>query len=200
VSVKKVGYSESQTDLIGPLTSAGATSADMVIPYSDSSGCVNLAKGLKQLAITDAKKIVSAPLCLNGQVSAGLGGDWPIWTYAIASSLFGDPSDPGMPPYMKVMQTYGTPAAAPDPWNIVAFSQLLTTVKFMNELGYGHITPSGVLAKAKAFTGPIALGAPALQCGKYSSAPAVCNDRAQFFEYKGKHAFTKAASWLQPPS
>jgi branched-chain amino acid transport system substrate-binding protein len=199
VTVKKVGYDESQTDLIGPLTSAGAQSADMVIPYSDSSGCVNLAKGLKQLGISDAKKIVSAPLCLNGQVSAGLGGDWPIWTYAIASSLFGDPTDPGMPPYMKVTQKYGTPASAPDPWNIVAFSQILTTVRFMNELGYTHITAQGILSKAKSFTGPVALGAPALQCGKYPAAPAVCNDRAQFFEYKGKHQFTKSASWLQPP-
>ena len=58
IKVKKVGYDESQTDLIGPLTSAGATSADLVIPYSDSSGCVNLAKGLKQLGITDTKKIL----------------------------------------------------------------------------------------------------------------------------------------------
>jgi branched-chain amino acid transport system substrate-binding protein len=200
VKVKKVAYDESQTDLIGPLTEAGAQTADMVIPYSDSSGCVNLAKGLKQLGITDAKKIVSAPLCLNGQVSAGLGGDWPIWTYAIASSLFGDPTDPGMPPYMKVMATYGTPAAAPDPWNIVSFAQVLTTVKFLNQLGYGHITPSAVLSTAKAFTGPVALGAPSLQCGKYPSAPAVCNDRTQFFQYKGKHVFTKVASWLQPPA
>src|SRR6201999_2827266 len=119
VKVKKVGYDESQTDLIGPLTSAGATSADMVIPYSDSSGCVNLAKGLKQLGITDAKKIVSAPLCLNGQVAAGLGGDFPIWTYAIASSLYGDKTDPGMPAYMAVASEYSTPANAPDPWNIV---------------------------------------------------------------------------------
>ncbi len=200
VSVKKVAYDESSTDLIGPLTSAGATSADMVIPYSDSSGCVNLAKGLKQLGITDAKKIVSAPLCLNGQVAAGLGGDFPIWTYAIASSLFGDPTDPGMPPYMKVAAKYSTPANAPDPWNIVSFAQLLTTVRYLNELGYGKATPAGILAKAKAFTGPVALGAPSLACGKYPSAPAVCNDRAQFFEYHGKHAFVKVAPWLQPPS
>jgi branched-chain amino acid transport system substrate-binding protein len=199
VNVKKVSYDESQTDLIGPLTSAGAASADMVIPYSDSSGCVNLAKGLKQLGITDAKKIVSAPLCLNGQVAAGLGGDFPIWTYAIASSLFGDPTDPGMAPYMKVAAKYTTPANAPDPWNIVAFGQLLTTARFLNQLGYGHITPSAVLAKAKAFKGPVALGAPALACGKYPSAPAVCNDRAQFFDYHGKHMFVKSAGWLQPP-
>ena len=65
VKVKKVGYAQGQTDLIGPLTAAGAQSADIVIPYSDASGCVNQAKALKQLGITDSKKIVSAPLCLN---------------------------------------------------------------------------------------------------------------------------------------
>jgi branched-chain amino acid transport system substrate-binding protein len=200
VTVKKVAYDESSTDLIGPLTSAGASSADMVIPYSDSSGCVNLAKGLKQLGITDAKKIVSAPLCLNGQVAAGLGGDFPIWTYAIASSLFGDPTDPGMAPYMKVAAKYSTPADAPDPWNIVAFAQILTTTRYLNQIGYGKSTPANILAKAKAFTGPVALGAPQLACGKYPSAPAVCNDRAQFFDYHGKHVFKKVASWLQPPS
>ncbi len=199
VKVKKVGYDESETDLIGPLTSAGAQSADMVIPYSDSSGCVNLAKGLKQLGITDAKKIVSAPLCLNGQVSSGLGGDWPQWTYAIASSLFGDKTDPGMPAYEKVTQKYGSPSTAPDPWNIVSFSQVLTTVRFLNQLGYSHITPQAVLQKAQSFGGPVALGAPALQCGKYPAAPAVCNDRTQFFQYHGKQVFTKSAGWLQPP-
>jgi len=200
VKVKKVGYSQGQTDLIGPLTAAGAQSADMVIPYGPADSCVNQAKGLKQLGITDAKKIVSAPLCLNGQVAAGLGGDFPIWTYAIASSLFGDPTDPGMAPYMKAAAKYSTPANAPDPWNIVSFAQVLTTVRYLNQLGYGKATPEKILAKAKAFTGPVALGAPQLACGKYPAAPAVCNDRAQFFEYHGKHVFKKVAAWLQPPS
>ena len=200
VKVKKVGYDESQTDLIGPLTSAGAQTADLVIPYSDSSGCVNLAKGLKQLGITDTKKILSAPLCLNGLVAAGLGGDFPIWSYAIASSLYGDPTDPGMPAYMKVMAKYGTPAVAPDPWVIVTFGQVLTTARFLNQVGAANITPTAVVDKAKSFTGPVALGAPALQCGKYPSAPGICNDRTQFFLYKGKHAFVKTAGWLQPPS
>jgi branched-chain amino acid transport system substrate-binding protein len=198
VKVKKVGYSQGQTDLIGPLTAAGAPSADMVIPYSDASGCVNQAKGLKQLGITDAKKIVSAPLCLNPTVAAGLGGDYPIWTYAIASSLFGDPTDPGMPPYMKVTKQYNV-KTAPDPWVIVSFSDVLTTVKFLNEVGADNLTSDAILAKAKSFTGPIALGAPELQCGKYPDAPAVCNDRTQFFTYHGKNDFKKAATWLQPP-
>ena len=204
VSVKAVGYPETQTDLTSVLTAAGAQTADMVIPYSDTAGCVNLAKSLKTLGITDPKKIVSAPLCLNGQVIKGL-GDFPHWTYSIASSLFGDPSDPGMPAYEAVAKKYSTPANAPDPWNIVDFGQTLTTIKIMNEIGYASLSPSAILAKAKAFTGPQALGAPALACGKYSNAPGVCNDRIQFFEYtggvtSGKPEWTKEAGWLQPPS
>jgi branched-chain amino acid transport system substrate-binding protein len=200
VTVTAVGYDESQTDLTSVLVAAHAQTADMVIPYSDSSGCVNLAKSLIQLGITDAKKIVSAPLCLNGQVAAGLGGDFPIWTYAIASSLYGDPTDPGMPAYIAATSKLEPPADAPDPWNIVAFSEILTIDRFMNEIGYANLTPAAILAKAKAFTGPLALGAPALDCGQFPSAPAVCNDRAQFFQYEGKNKWVKAAGWLLPPS
>ncbi|MBO0805803.1 MAG: ABC transporter substrate-binding protein [Nocardiopsaceae bacterium] len=204
VTVKSVGYSESQTDLTSVLTAANAQTADMVIPYSDASGCVNLAKSLTQLGITDPRKIVSAPLCLNGQVAAGLGGQFPKWTYAIASSLFGDKTDPGMPAYEAVAKKYSTPADESDPWNIVDFGQLLTTVKVLDEVGYSHLSPSAIEAKAKAFKGPQALGAPALDCGKYPSAPAVCNDRAQFFQFTGMTGghpnFTKMAGWLQPPS
>jgi branched-chain amino acid transport system substrate-binding protein len=204
ITVKTVGYPEAQTDLTSVLTEAGAQTADMVIPYTDSAGCVNLAKSLVQLGITDAKKIVSAPLCLNGQVIAGF-GDFPHWTYAIASSLFGDQTDPGMPAYMAAAAKYSTPADAPDPWNIVNFGQTLTTIRFMNEVGYANLSPSAILAKAKAFTGPQALGAPSLSCGKYSSAPAVCNNRIQFFTYeggvtKGKPDWVKEAGWLQPPT
>jgi branched-chain amino acid transport system substrate-binding protein len=198
VKVKKVGYSASQTDLIGPLTAAGAQTADIVIPYSDASGCVNHSKGLKQLGITDTKKIVSAPLCLNPLVQKGLGGDYPHWTYAIASSLFGDKTDPGMPPYMKVTQQYGV-KTAPDPWVIVSFGTMLTTIKAINEAG-STASSSAVLDKLKAFKGPVALGAPELACGKYANAPAVCNDRAQFFTYEGGNNFVRAAPWLQSPT
>jgi branched-chain amino acid transport system substrate-binding protein len=198
ITVKKVGYAQGQTDLIGPLTAAGAQNADIVIPYSDASGCVNQAKALKQLGITDAKKIVSAPLCLNPVVSEGLGGDYPIWTYAIASSLYGDKTDPGMPAYMKVTEQYGV-KTAPDPWVIVEFGSVLTTIKFLNEVGADSLTTDAILEKARSFTGPVALGAPELQCEKYEDAPAICNDRTQFFTYSGKNQFDKAADWLQPP-
>src|SRR5262249_1594646 len=113
-------------------------------------------------------------------------------------SLFGDPSDPGMPAYEAVAKKYSTPSDEPDPWNIVDFGQMLTIDKILNQVGYSGLSPTSILTAAKAFKGPQALGAPQLACGKYPSAPGICNDRAQFFEYTGKNNWTRAAFWLQP--
>jgi len=204
IAVKAVAYPPTETDVIGPLTSAGAASADIVIPGTDANGCVNMANALTQVGVTDPKKIVANPLCLNAQVISAL-GDFPKWTYGIASSLFGDSSDPGIVPYTAVTKKYGTAANAPDPWNIVNFGTMLSTIRFLNgaakaQGGVAKITPAGVLKQAKAFKGPQALGAPALECGTIKGAPAVCNNRAQFFTYQGKGVFTKTAGWLQPPA
>jgi branched-chain amino acid transport system substrate-binding protein len=200
ISVKMGPFPPTTTDLTGVLASTGAASADMVVAGVDAGNCVNLAKALIQQGITDGKKIVSPPLCLNGQVAAGLGGDFPKWTYLIASSLYGDTTDPGMIEYMKLAQTYSTPANAPDPWNIVDFGQMMTIDKVLNQVGYANLTPAAILSAVKAFKGPQALGAPSLDCGQFTDAPAVCNDQAQFFEYNGKNSFTKVAGWTKPPA
>jgi branched-chain amino acid transport system substrate-binding protein len=200
ISVKMGPYPPSATDLSGVLASTGAASADMIITNVDAGACVNMAKALIQAGITDGSKIVSPPLCLNGQVAAGLGGDFPKWTYLIASSLFGDTTDPGMIEYMKLAQTYSTPANAPDPWNIVDFGEMMTVDKILNQVGYANLSPSAILAAAKAFKGPQALGAPALECGYDPTEPGVCNNRSQFFLYQGKNVWKKEAGWLQPPA
>jgi branched-chain amino acid transport system substrate-binding protein len=200
VTVTMAPYPVSDTNLTSVLAAAHASTADMVVPYADATDCVNLAKALQQQGITDAKKIVSAPLCLSSTVIQGL-GDFPKWTYSIASSLFGDTTDPGMPAYEAVSTQYKVaPSTAADPWQIVNFGELLTIDKLLNQVGYGKITQSSVLAAAQAFKGPQALGAPSLDCGQFTDAPAVCNDQAQFFEYNGKNSFTKVAGWTKPPA
>ena len=200
ISVKMGPFPPTTTDLTGVLASTGAASADMLVASVTANACVNMAKALIQQGITDAKKVVSPPLCLNGQVAAGLGGDFPKWTYLIASSLYGDTTDPGMIEYMKLAQTYSTPANAPDPWNIVDFGQMMTIDKILNQVGYANLTPASILAAVKGFKGPQALGAPQLECGYNPSAPGVCNNRSQFFTYGGKNQWIKAAGWTQPPA
>ena len=202
IAVKSVAYPPTTTDVIAPLTAAGAATADIVIPGTDANGCVNMANALTQIGVTDPKKIVANPLCLNAQVISAL-GDFPKWTYGIASSNVGDTTDKGVPPYVKVAKAFGDGANAPDPWNIVNFGTMLSTIRFLNEVakkyGVNGINPGRVEVAAKAFKGPQALGAPSLDCGKYPSAPAICNDRAQFFTYQGKNVFVKTAGWLEGP-
>jgi branched-chain amino acid transport system substrate-binding protein len=202
ITVTSASYPPTETDVITPLTSAKAASADMVIVNTDANGCVNMANALTQVGVTDPKKIVANPLCLNAQVISAL-GDFPKWTYGIASSLGGDTTDKGVPPYAAVAKKYGDGANIQDPWNIVNFGVTMSTIRFLNEVankyGVSGINPARVLAAAKAFKGPQALGAPSLSCGKFKSAPAVCNDRAQFFSYAGKGVFTKSAGWLEGP-
>ena len=53
----------------------------------------------------------------------------------------------------------------------------------------------------KAFKGPLILGSPVLQCGKYPDAPGVCNDYTQFYKYNGDAEAARAtpATSCGPP-
>jgi branched-chain amino acid transport system substrate-binding protein len=194
-----VGFDANATDLTGPLTAAGAQNADMIVPQSNAAGCVNIAKALQALG-KSSTPVVSNPLCLDPAVPAGLGGDLPKWIYGIASSLGFDTTDPAVPPFIKGLTLVGQPKLAADAWVIVAWGQILTTVKLMNKIGLKHLTAAKFTSAIRAFRGPQALGAPSLQCGKYPAEPAACNDQAQFFQYLGAGKFKRITGFLRPPS
>jgi branched-chain amino acid transport system substrate-binding protein len=198
INTKLVGFDANATDLTGPLTAAGAQKADVVVPQSDASHCVSVAKTLQQLGVPGSK-IVSNPLCLSGQVAAGLGGDLAPWVYGIASTLAGDKSDPAAKPYVTAMASLHQSALAQDAWVIVAWGQTLTVAKELNRVGVKNITPAKMTTAIRNFKGPQALGAPSLHCGKYKTEPAACNDQTQFFQYQGKGVFKRLTGWLRPP-
>jgi branched-chain amino acid transport system substrate-binding protein len=196
IKVKRVSWSPNATDLVGPLTAAGGQTADVIILNSDPKGCVNLAKAINQLHLKTP--VLSEPLCMNPQVAKAL-GDIPQWTYGIASSLNTDTTDPASVAYMKVANKYGLGEASADPWIPVAFSQTITIAQWLNKIGADKLSPQTIAKEAKAFKGPMAYGAPTLQCGKYPNAPAICNDQTKFYNYKGKGKITPASGWLAPP-
>jgi len=198
LKVKRVGYDANATDLVGPLTAAGAQTADMIVPQSDAKGCINLAKALEQTGVK--APVVSNPLCLSPVVSKGLGGDVPKWYYGIASSLTADPTDPGAKAMVEAMTKLGKADLAADPWVPTSMATVLTMIKFMNAVGADKLTPQAIADQAKAFKGPLVFGAPQVQCAKYPDAPAVCNDQTQFFDYAGKGQFKRASGFVRPPA
>ena len=198
ISTKLVGFDPNSTDLTGPLTAAGAQTADMVVPQSNATGCVNVAKTLDQLGVKGSK-VVSNPLCLTPEVASGLGGDLAPWVYGIASTLAADKTDPAAVPFNRALARLGQSKLAADAWVIVAWGQVLTTVKMMNQIGVKKLTAGKFTTTIRAFKGPQALGAPSLACGKYKTEPAACNDQTQFFQYAGKGVFKRLTGWLRPP-
>ena len=199
ITTKLVGFDPTATDLTGPLTAAGAQTADIVVPQSNAAGCVNVAKTLQQLGVPGSK-VVSNPLCLSGDVAAGLGGDLAPWIYGIASTLPGDKTDKAAVPYNKAMTQLGQAKLAGDAWVIVSWGEILTIVKQMNKLGVANSTAAKLTTAIRGFKGPQALGAPSLDCGKYKTEPAACNDQTQFFQYEGKGVFKRLTGWLRPPA
>ncbi|MGH3143580.1 MAG: ABC transporter substrate-binding protein [Gaiellales bacterium] len=198
ISAKGVGYDPNTTDLVGPITAAGGQNVDVfVLQDIAHPGCINMAKALTQLGLT--KKVLTNPLCLDPRVKEGLGGDYPRWTWAIASSLGFDLTDKGVPPFLKVFKKYGQAEITPDPWVPVGFGQTLSLIRWLNTIGYKNITPAAIVKQAKAFRGPVPLGAPSVRCGKIKALPAVCNDQTQFFEYQGAGKCKRVSGWLKPP-
>jgi branched-chain amino acid transport system substrate-binding protein len=196
LKVKRVAWNPNATDLVGPLTAAGAQTADVIITNPDPKGCVNLAKAIDQLGIDTP--VLSEPLCLNTQVSKAL-GDLPKWTYGIASSLPGDMSDPTAVVWDKLSKEMGDPQKAGEPWYVVGFHQMLTIFQWLNKIGPDSISEQTIAEQAKAFKGPQAWGAPQIECGKYPDMPSVCNDQTKFFNYEGKGKFTPAGGWQRSP-
>jgi branched-chain amino acid transport system substrate-binding protein len=76
---------------------------------------------------------------------------------------------------------------------------VMTIIKFMNAAGADNISAESIAEQAKSFKGPLAFGAPNVQCAKYPDAPAVCNDQTKFFKYGGKGQFEPASGFLRPP-
>jgi ABC-type branched-subunit amino acid transport system substrate-binding protein len=197
MDVKSVAWNPNATDLVGPLTAAGAQTADVIILNSDPKGCVNLYKALQSLKIDTP--VVSEPLCINEQVSKAI-GDFPQWTYGIASTLASDMADPTAQAYAKVVKEMGVPAQySQDVWIPTSFHEMLTIFQWMNKIGPDNITEETVAEQAKAFKGPQAWGAPTIQCGKYPEAPGICNDQTKFYTYKGKGQFEPAGGWQVSP-
>jgi branched-chain amino acid transport system substrate-binding protein len=198
LSVRQVAYDPNTTDLVGPITAAGGQSVDVFVLQDVAGGCVNMAKALTQLGLN--KKVLTNPLCLDPRVAAGLGGDYPKWTFAIASSLGFDLTDKGVPPFLKVFKKYAKdPKITADPWTPVGFGQTLTLVQWLNKIGYRKISPAAIIKQGKLEIGPVPLGAPTVKCGKNKAIPAACNDQTQFFQYNGAGKFKRVSGWVKGP-
>ena len=196
IPIEVVPYPQNTPDLTVPLLAAGAQDADIVMPVIAQPECVKFAEAQRALEIPD-EKVLASPVCLNPATIEGL-GDFPEWYYAITTSLGSDATDPAVVPYQAFLTEIGQEQFIPDPWVLVGFGQAMTLAKWLNAIGPDNISTEAILEQMAAFEGPLILGSPVVECGKYPEAPGNCGDHTQFYRYTGG-AFEQASDFLPPP-
>ena len=196
IPIEVAPYPQNTPDLTVPLLAAGAQEADIVMPVLAQPECVKWAEAQRSLGIPD-EKVLASPVCLTPATIEGL-GDFPEWYYGITTSLGSDASDPAVVPYQEYLTEIGQEQYIPDPWVLVGFGQAMTLAKWLNAIGPDNITTEAILEQMAAFEGPLILGSPVVDCGKYPEAPGNCGDHTQFYRYTGG-AFENVSGFLPPP-
>ena len=169
IPIEVAPYPQNTPDLTVPLLAAGAQDADIVMPVIAAPECVKWAEAQRALGIPD-EKVLASPVCLTPATIEGL-GDFPEWYYAITTSLGSDANDPAVVPYQAFLTEIGQEQYIPDPWVLVGFGQAMTLAKWLNAIGPDNITTEAILEQMAAFEGPLILGSPVVDCGKYPEAP-----------------------------
>jgi branched-chain amino acid transport system substrate-binding protein len=203
-----VGFDNTTTDFTSSLEAADVGhTAFLINDGMNATQCADMYLGMKQLGLTEPVA-TNAP-CDNSQTAIADGGSLPKdWYYLSANPLNGDAGDPSIPAIHKVFTKYGEKQWEADPWAGDSFGQILTSAKWLSEALQKKeaLTPANINAIGKAFKGPVAQGAPSLDCGGFPHAPAVCNDRVSFFQNTVPATATSAgvmvpiARWETPPA
>ena len=198
ITYKRVSYPANATDLVAPLSAAGAQTADVVNPVVLPPQCVTVAKALQQSKVT--APVVATPLCLNSNVAKAL-GDLPQWYYGIASSLTADRSDPAAGAFMAVAAKNGGAEKAADPYYSISFAEILTIVQWMNAIGPGQaVARVDRRDRPRRSRDRWRWGRRRCSAASTPTAPAICNDQMKVFKYEGKGVFKPASDWIGPPS
>jgi branched-chain amino acid transport system substrate-binding protein len=206
-SIHVVGFDDSTTDFTSSLEAADVGHTQLFInDGQNATQCADIYLSMKQLGLKETVA-TNAP-CDNSQTAIADGGSLPKdWYYLAANPLNGDAGDPSIPAIHKVFTKYGEKVWEADPWAGDSFGQILTSAKWLSEALQKHeaLTPANINAIGKAFKGPVAQGAPSLNCGGFPHAPAVCNDRVSFFQNTVPATATSPgvmvpiARWETPP-
>lgn len=178
-------YPQGSSDVTPAVVASKASSADAVIVLDNTStGCIAVAKALKQLNVAD--HVASLNTCAQDDVKKAL-GDLPQWNYlaplrlpvATATDPSGEVKD-----YLASMATYqasSTVQASAGP----SFALVLYVARLMNRLGADAVTAATLNQALTESSGPVFMGAETLKFGG-PPFPAIGSLQNLVYGYSGK--------------
>jgi branched-chain amino acid transport system substrate-binding protein len=193
------------TDLVGALTASGAQNADMISPFvvSDSQ-CIALVNAMHQLGIDENKAVGLSTCRLPSQRDQYWNQDYPRWYYGTGHGGDTFLDNRAGTAWLEALEQYGLEENRNSDWWSAMFGQTLTIARFLNQVaheqgGVENITPELLAENARAFRGPLLLGARSIRCGKYPETfPTTCADGAFFTKYEGDDVYGSTV-WIETP-
>jgi branched-chain amino acid transport system substrate-binding protein len=180
------------------MQAAGAGNADAFVSILTLQTCISMYDAIKTLGIKP--HVITTGLCFGTPMTdhlkqAGDSGTYPDgWYFGDYGYLYFFPSttpgmlDSGMNTYLAKVQQYGKPAPGAKTLEYSGFAgpmfaNVLTAVKFINEIGAANLSVQKLDAKVRGFTGPMMLQVGPLKC----SVPpyvSVCGHQIGIDQYK----------------
>jgi branched-chain amino acid transport system substrate-binding protein len=181
VTVKDVYVANeaSGPDVTSAMSAIGADTADVFVSILTLQSCISMYDSIKGLGVTPT--VVTTGLCFGTPMTdhlkdAGDSGAYPDGWYfgGYGYSYFLPPNTPhmadsGMNTYLAKVHQYGKPAPGAKTLEYSGFGgpmfgNVLTGLKFINEIGAAQATVPALNAKIRAFTGPAMLQVGKLKC------------------------------------
>ena len=201
VAVKDVYVANeaSGPDVTSAMSAVGADKADVFLSILTLQSCISMYDAIKGLGITPT--VVTTGLCFGTPMSdhlkdAGDSGAYPDgwyfggygYSYYLPSNTPGM-AESGMNTYLAKVHQYGKPAPGAKTLEYSGFAgpmfgNVLSGIKFINELGAANASVSALDAKIRGFKGPAPLQVGTLKCNvpPYVS---VCGVEMGIQQYKG---------------
>lgn len=196
-----VPFSPTSSDLTSVLMAAGATKPGAaVIPLVTSpANCLAATKAIAQSGIKPTQ-VVWYTQCQQPTIKAQYpGGDYPTYYSSISQSADALVNTSTGKAYTDALAAFKQQSHAGDDWYSGMFGQIMTIAQFMNKIGYNHLSPQAMNTQIKSWRGPLLLGGPDIQCGKYKFAPGSCQDGNYFLRYLGTGKWARVSQWVEPP-
>ncbi len=197
VTLQKISDAPTAPDVQNALNAADAAGADVVMPIVTVQGCIATYDALKSLGIKTP--VVTTGLCFGTPMTkhlADLGSTdtvpngWYFGDYGY--SYFVPDKASGMTTYLAKIQQYAPKNVEYTGFAGPTFANLMTAVKFYNELGPDAST-TALLSTIKSFKGPMMIVAGPMDCGFSTLFTSLCGTEMGIMQYKNGKWLTIAS-------
>jgi branched-chain amino acid transport system substrate-binding protein len=189
--VKLVGVADTATgpDVATAIQAAGGLQADTLISFLTVPGCIATYDALQSLGIKP--RVVATGLCFGTPMTqhmrdVGSKDQVPNGWYfaAFGYSYFVPDEASGMATYLAKVRQYGPKNVEYTGFAGYTFANLMTAVKFVNEIGPDRLTSAAMSKAMGSFQGPMMMVAGPIKCGYSSVFPPLCGSQIGIEQYR----------------